>query len=126
MILQSRSIRIVKTAKLLCHNCYFDVDHRTDNKFVFCTKNPTHKQQQRNSVEFRLKGKYYYWGLRDLGANQQYINARVNDLGYHSQNSVPVLKNNFKFDGLKAISEKAKEISSRSVSQPEKVQDTDK
>jgi len=112
LLIQSRSMKMTNNAVLLCHGCYFEVDHRTDNKFVLCKVNPAHKQQQRNNTDFRLRQKYYRWGLQDLGADRKYIHARVSDVGYHSKDHVRIMKNNFKFDGLKALSKKATEISS--------------
>ena len=96
----------------MCHGCYFEVDHKTDNKFVLCKLNPAHKQQQKNNIDFRLKEKYYRRGLEDLGADSSYVNARTYDLGYFRKDNINVLKNNDKFDGLKALSKKATELTS--------------
>ncbi|KAL5248407.1 hypothetical protein ACHWQZ_G017550 [Mnemiopsis leidyi] len=111
-LIQARSLKQTHHAKLLCHGCYFEVDHRTDNKFVLCKVNPAHKQQQKNNIDFRLKEKYYRLGLQDLGADSSYVNARTYDQGYFRKDSVKVLKNDHKFDGLKALSKKATELSS--------------
>ena len=117
VMIQSCSLKQTSNAKLLCHGCYFEVDHRTDNKFVLCKVNPAHKQQQKNNIDFRLRQKYYKWGLRDLGANQEYIDSRLYDLGYNCRDQVLKLKNNHKFDGLKDISKKATELSSEKSKQ---------
>ena len=111
-LIQSRSLKQTHHAKLLCHGCYFAVDHRTDNKFVLCKVNPGHKQQQKNNIDYRLRKKYYKWGLQDLGASEQYVDARLGDTGYNSKDKFRKLKNDHKFDTLKEISNKAKELSS--------------
>lgn len=111
-LIQSRSLKQTHYAKLLCHGCYFEVDHKTDNKFVLCKLNPAHKQQQKNNIDFRLKEKYYRRGLEDLGADSSYVNARTYDLGYFRKDYVSALQNNDKFDGLKALSKKATELMS--------------
>ena len=109
---QYRCMKTVVKATLLCDKCYYDVDHKTDIKYVFCTRQPSHKQKQRNNSEYRLRQNYYYYGLRDLEAPEKYINCRVQDLGYHNRSKklLNTLRNDLKFDGLKAISQRASEI----------------
>ena len=109
---QFRCMKTVVQATLLCDKCYFDVDHKSDIKYVFCTRNATHKQAQRNNTEYRLRQKFYYYGLRDLGASEKYISSRVQDLGYHNRTQMKLLtlKNDRKFEGLKEISKRASQI----------------
>ena len=122
-----RSVHVTYEPKKKCDHCYYAVDHKTDTKFVLCSANPAHKQAKRNNLEFRLKQKFYYMGLRDLGATPKMINARVNDVGYANftkqrkrVGNRGILRNNHVFDGLKQFAEETRSLQPKPGQLPSK------
>ena len=47
-----------------------------------------------------------------MEAPEPYMNARVNDLGYHNQTLIPIhkMRNNTRWKGLKEISQRASKL----------------
>ena len=114
-VLSTRSVHTTKPPKRKYEHCYYEVDHKTDTSFVLCSKNKEHKQAQRHNVEFRLKQRFYYMGLRDLGVPPKMINVRINDLGYANftkqrKKGREILRNNHVWDGLKEFAEETRKL----------------